>query len=122
MFSTICIQGTWLRNDQDTSRFEIPGYSLIHKGKSCSEHGRMIIYLKEELTHNYWKLYNQFNLSECLFVDVFKIKAFKFYYKYSQKHHPFILIQYSPKLLIDKIMELDNNQFKFFIDIQLEPI
>ena len=54
--------------------------------------------------------------------DVFKIKAFKFYYKYSQKHYPFILIQYSPKLLIDKIMELDNNQFKFFIDIQLEPI
>ena len=51
MFSAICIQETWLRHDQDTSLFEIPGYNLIHKGKSCSEHGGLIIYLKEEFTY-----------------------------------------------------------------------
>ena len=28
----------------------------------------------------------------------------------------------SPKLLIDTIMELDNNQFELFINIQLERI
>ena len=33
MFSEICIQETWLRHDQDTSLFEIPGYNLIHKVK-----------------------------------------------------------------------------------------
>ena len=56
------------------------------------------------------------------FEDIFKIKAFKFYHKYSQKHYNFILMKCSPKFLIDTIMELDNNQFKFFINIQLEPI
>ena len=71
MFSAICIQETWLRHDQDTSPFEIPGYNLIHKGKSCSEHGGLIIYLKEEFTYNYRKLYNQSNLWEGLFIDVF---------------------------------------------------
>ena len=70
-FSAICIQETWLRHDQDTSLFEIPGYNLIHKGKSCSEHGGLIIYLKEEFTYNYRKLYNQSNLWEGLFNDVF---------------------------------------------------
>ena len=71
MFSSICIQETWLRHDQDTSLFEIPGYNLIHKGKSCSENGGLIIYLKEEFTYNYRKLYNQCNLLEGLFIDVF---------------------------------------------------
>ena len=54
--------------------------------------------------------------------DIFKIKALKSYYKYSQKHDHFIFMEYSPKLLIDTFMELDNNRFKFFIYIQLEPI
>ena len=53
---------------------------------------------------------------------IFKIKALKFYYKYPQKHDLFIKMKCSPKLLVDTIMELDNNQFKFFINIQLEPI
>ena len=28
----------------------------------------------------------------------------------------------SPNILIDTLIELDNNQYKLFIDIQLEPI
>ena len=71
MFSAICILETWLGNDQDISLFEIPGYNLIHKGKSCSEHGGLIIYLNEEFTYNHRKLYNQSNLWEGLFIDVF---------------------------------------------------
>ena len=61
MFSAICIQETWLRLGQYTPLFEIPGYNLIHKGKSCNEHGGLITYLKE-FTDNYRKLYNQSNL------------------------------------------------------------
>ena len=53
--------------------------------------------------------------------DIFEIKALKFYYKYSQQHH-FIFMKCSPKLLIHTNMELDNNQFKFFMNIQLKPI
>ena len=58
MFSAICIQETWLRNNQDTSLFQTPGCNLIHKGKICSEHGGLIIYLKDFI-YNYRKLYNQ---------------------------------------------------------------
>ena len=68
MFCAICVQKTWLRHDLDTSLFDIPLYNLIHKGKIWSEHGRLIIYLKEELTYNYRKLYNQYNI----FIDVCK--------------------------------------------------
>ena len=53
MFNAICIQETWLKNYQDTSLFEIPGYNLIHKGESCCEYGWLIIYLNEEFTYNY---------------------------------------------------------------------
>ena len=69
--SAICIQETWLRNDQDTSHFEIPAYNRNHKGQGCSEHGGLIIHLKVEFTHNYRKLSSQSNPWAGLFIDVF---------------------------------------------------
>ena len=60
-------------------------------------------------------LYKSLNLLKV--EDIFKIKTLEFYYKYSRKKHYFILMKCSPKLLIDIIMELDNNQFKLFINI-----
>ena len=46
---------------------------------------------------------------------IFKIKVLNFYYKYHKRHYHFIFMKYSPKLLINTFMRLDNNQFKFFI-------
>ena len=70
--------------------------------------------------HTLESLFNFFNLLKVL--DIFKIKTIKFYYKYFHKHCHFILMKFPTKLLIDTIMELDNNEIKFFINIQLEPI
>ena len=36
-FNAICLQETWLPHKSDTSLYNIPGYQLIHKGRSCSE-------------------------------------------------------------------------------------
>ena len=57
MFSAICIQESWLKQGQDISLFQIPGYNLINQPKVCSEHGRLIIYLNREFTHNVRDLY-----------------------------------------------------------------
>ena len=30
--------------NDDTAQFLLPGYSLVHQGKSCSEHGGLLTY------------------------------------------------------------------------------
>ena len=57
MFSAICIQELWLKQGQDISFFQIPGYNLINHPKVCSAHGWSITYLKREYTHNVRDLY-----------------------------------------------------------------
>ena len=71
MFSAICIQESWLKQGQDISLFQIPGYNLINQPKVCSEHGGLIIYLKREYTHNVRDLYKSSDIWEGLFIDVF---------------------------------------------------
>ena len=43
--SIICIQESWLSSDSDTSLFDIPNYQLVAKGKYCSNHGGLLIYV-----------------------------------------------------------------------------
>ena len=50
-FSAICLQESWLRESDDTSLLNIPGYNLIHQGTRCSKHGGLIIYLHENFTY-----------------------------------------------------------------------
>ena len=69
--STICIQASWLKQWQDISLFQIPGYNLINQPKVCTEHGRLITYLKREYTHNVRDLYKSSDIWEGLFIDVF---------------------------------------------------
>ena len=45
VFDAICLQETWLSNDADTSLFKLEGYKIISKGKTCSAHGGLLIYL-----------------------------------------------------------------------------
>ena len=71
MFSAICIQESWLKEGKDISLFQIPGYNLINQPKVCSEHGRLIIYLKREYTHNVRDLYKSSDIWEGPFINVF---------------------------------------------------
>ena len=69
-FSAICVQETWLHKNDDVSMFNIPGYQTIHEGKSCSEHGGLMIFLKDQYSYTKRDLYTTSDIWEGLFVDV----------------------------------------------------
>ena len=69
-FSAICQQETWLDPHQDVSIFHIPGYKLINRARSCSAHGGLIIYLKDDYTYKERQLCNDSNIWEGLFIDI----------------------------------------------------
>ena len=69
-FSAICLQETWLTAQQDVSIFHIPGYKLINRARSCSAHGGLIIYLKEDYTYNERQLSDNSEVWEGLFIDI----------------------------------------------------
>ena len=50
-FSAKCLQESWLSNVADTSLYQLEGYTLILQGKTCSQHGGLIIYLNNN--YNY---------------------------------------------------------------------
>ncbi len=53
-FSAICVQESWLAENDDTSQIQLEGYQCIPQGKSCSSKAGLIIYLsnKFEYTSN----------------------------------------------------------------------
>ena len=70
-FSAICLQIAWLDPHHDVYIFHIPDYKMINRGKSCSAHGGLIIYLKDEYTvEDERQLCNDSNVWESLFIDI----------------------------------------------------
>ena len=69
-FKAICLQETWLSAEYDTSIFNIPGYSLIHHGKICSQHSELIIYLSDEFSFTFKDIEIDSNLWDGQFVEV----------------------------------------------------
>ena len=45
VLNAICLQETWLSEQDDNSLLQLDDYNLIVKGKSCSAHGGVAIYL-----------------------------------------------------------------------------
>ena len=52
-FDAICIQESWLHEDDDTSQLQITGYNMISQGYACSTKGGLIIYLHEKFDYVY---------------------------------------------------------------------
>ena len=46
--SIICIQESWLSSECSTQLLELPEYQLISKGKYCSNHGGLLIYVHND--------------------------------------------------------------------------
>ena len=44
-FSVICLQETWLTDNDDLCLFSLPGYDCISQGKHCSGKGGLVIYV-----------------------------------------------------------------------------
>ena len=43
----VCLQETWTSESDDVSLFHLPNYKLFHRGKSCSNHGELFMYVHE---------------------------------------------------------------------------
>ena len=69
-FNIICVQETWLSNGSDTSMLQLENYTFIFKGKTCSNHGGVGMYIRNELTFNTLHLLNQSDIWEGLFVEI----------------------------------------------------
>ena len=70
-FGAICIQETWLNDNDDVSMYNLPGYNMIHEGKVCCGNGGLIIYLNDKYTHTVRKdLYKDSTVCESLFIDI----------------------------------------------------
>ncbi len=52
-FQVICVQETWLKDEDDTSAFEIEGYKMIPQGSSCSTKGGLMVYLLDKYEYEY---------------------------------------------------------------------
>ena len=68
--SAICLQETWLSADSDSSHLKLDGYNLIHRGKSCSAHGGVAIYLLENLQYEILTTNSNTNIWDSLFIKV----------------------------------------------------
>ncbi len=54
-FSAICVQESWLSENEDTSQLQLKGYECIPQAKSCSSKGGLIIYLDKKFDYTYTK-------------------------------------------------------------------
>ena len=67
----ICLQETWLSNDQDASVFSIPGYQLIHLvKKKCSSHSGLAIFLSDSFSYLIKSVHDDSALLDWLFIEV----------------------------------------------------
>ena len=48
-YSVICLQETWLSDNDDISMFRIDWYNCISQGKSCGNKGGLMIYVDDRL-------------------------------------------------------------------------
>ena len=70
-FHAICLQETWQGNIDDCqSKFSIPGYNLISKSKTCSEHGGLAIYLDTSFSFTRVDYDCKSSIWEGLFIEV----------------------------------------------------
>jgi hypothetical protein len=67
--SILCLQETWLTAGYDLLPFHIEGYNLISTGKSCSAHGGVAIYLKEDFKYKVIK-HNTSEIWDGLFLEI----------------------------------------------------
>ena len=43
-FSAVCLQESWLSQDDDISLWQLEGYTCISEGRKCSSKGGLVIY------------------------------------------------------------------------------
>jgi hypothetical protein len=74
-FSAICLQETWLDTGSDVSLLQLEEYNFIHKGKSCSAHGGIAIYLHEHFDCHILDINSSSNIWDGLFIEIYEKNA-----------------------------------------------
>ena len=68
--SVLCLQETWLTSDADLSLLQIPGYTLISSGKSCSAHGGVSMYVHNDFEFNILPINGDSSIWDGHFVEI----------------------------------------------------
>ena len=71
-FSAICVQESWLSENDDTSQIQLEGYQCIPQGKSSSSKGGLIIYLNNKFNHINKMTLSKYKTWEGQFIEVKK--------------------------------------------------
>ena len=69
-FSAICLQETWLTSDADVSLLQLEGYTMISRGRQCSAHAGVAIYLKNEYSYTILQIADNPDIWDGLFIEV----------------------------------------------------
>ena len=69
-FSAICLQESWLSNEADTSQYQLEGYTLILQGKTCCQHGGLVIYLNNKFNFKKRTLDEESQIYEKQFLEI----------------------------------------------------
>ena len=69
-FSAICLQESWLSQDDDISMYQLDGYTCISEGRKCSPKGGLVIYLHENFTYSTVALYERSDVWEGQFIQI----------------------------------------------------
>ena len=67
----VTLQETWLSADSDVSLFQLENFNFIYKGKSCSAHGGVAIYLHKSLRYEILELNIQPEVCDAMFLKIF---------------------------------------------------
>lgn len=65
----LCLQETWLSASSDVSHLQIEGYTLITRGKSCSAHGGVAIYISDMFDFDVLPIESLSNSWDGLFIE-----------------------------------------------------
>jgi hypothetical protein len=69
-FSAICMQETWLKNDDHINLFQIPNYRQVSLPASFSSHGGLMIYVHERFQFKLLELYQPTPIYEGIFIEI----------------------------------------------------
>ena len=68
-FDAICLQECWISDDDELSMIHLDGYNLIAQGKSCSNKGGLMIYLRDHYIYKELKFYYSTTRWEGQFIE-----------------------------------------------------
>ena len=66
----ICLQETWINENSDLQQFNIPGYNFISKSATCSSHGGVAMYIKDDINYKILEINGNPILWDGLFIEI----------------------------------------------------